>query len=249
MENETIQKKNLSKIILVILIISAFLIGFSLIQLMNNKKQNKNKDLEIKPRTTAAKIENKNEVKDLPKDVVIKISRVVYDMAEHNNKNIDEISYLVRSGSRKESYDQDAQFLMSSLIVDVPKLKQSYRISYDNNRDNSKQSDSIYAYCLTKEEMIYPAFNCYNLGESKRDSAYTTIKEILPINRTVNGVNYNIENQVFYSDNSQPFLKITGNFCNNETLKKKVEEDFLNLAKENGINKNRLNYQFNDNCN
>ena len=35
----------------------------------------------------------------------------------------------------------------------------------------------------------------------------------------------------------------------NETLKKKVEEDFLNLAKENGINKNRLNYQFTDNCN
>lgn len=247
MDNEFRSRKKITKLIVVILTISFFLIGFSFIQLMKNKSQNKNEDLEVKPRTNTAKLENKNEVKDLPRDIVLKISRVVYDMVEHNNKNIDKVSYLVRVDSKKETYDKDTQILVNSLIVDIPKLKQSYRISYDNNK--SEQSDGIYAYCLTKDEMIYPAFNCYNLGESKKESAYTTIKEILPINRKVDGVNYSIENQVFYNDNSQPFLKITGNFCNNEVLKKKIEEDFLDLAKQNGIYNNRLNYQFIDSCN
>jgi len=110
-------------------------------------------------------------IRDADRDTVY--GNTYYRVESQNNANgvntKDSYDAVLRKGScRNDKAKYEGQeYRSTSFIVDIEELKYSFRIMYSYipssvviNKDSDIKSDEAVAYCLNKDEMIYPDFGC-----------------------------------------------------------------------------------------
>lgn len=107
-----------------------------------------------------------NTVSNLPGDYKDKMQSFLFNIIKLNNSTVDPASIkdsLIREGSHSQKNPKSGQY-SGSFIVDIPSLRQSYKITYKYSREDDG-FDSGYPFissCVDTSELIYEAFNCKN---------------------------------------------------------------------------------------
>lgn len=94
----------------------------------------------------------------------IMLYNIVNSNKTSNDMKIPKSGAIIRENSTEGSYDKDTNVYNDHFIVDIEPLQQSYYVniswSPDKNNDNLLGGYPIYILCPTKEQLIYPAFEC-----------------------------------------------------------------------------------------
>lgn len=113
-----------------------------------------------------------SKIKNLPADRKSSISAYLYDTVKKNTNQsitLDEIGEaVIRENSNSQIFKSDAKVFSGSFIVDIEKIKQSYKIEYVYSSD--KNSGQLGGYevlilCLPSDKLIYGSFDCKELFE------------------------------------------------------------------------------------
>lgn len=113
-----------------------------------------------------------SKIKNLPPDRKSSISAYLYDTVKKNTNQsitLDDIGEaVIRENSNSQIFKSDVKVFNGSFIVDIEKIKQSYKIEYVYSFD--KNSDYAGGYevlvlCLPNDKLIYGSFDCKELFE------------------------------------------------------------------------------------
>lgn len=133
---------------------------------------------------------------------------------------------VVREGTAEYDYDEQAKLYYGNFVVDIPEIKQSYRVQFEWTTDNNNEYTGGYPVvisCLEKELVIYPEFECKNMVEmdSLWENAYQldytfgaetssrvreTISDYLMKTTQSYGYNVEIDETTLRRDRTQPDL-------------------------------------------
>lgn len=126
-----------------------------------------------KPYGTEITISNfSSKINNLPDDRKASISAYLYDTVKKNSNQsitVAEIGEaIIRENSNSQVFNSEAKVFNGSFIVDIEKIKQSYKIEYVYSSD--KNSDQLGGYevlvlCLPSDKLIYGSFDCKELFE------------------------------------------------------------------------------------
>ena len=186
------------------------------------------------------------------------ISRAVYEIVAMNTSqetNVNQNGVVVRDGTviNKEINDLGLRYV--SFIVDIPKIKQSYRVYYDDydeidENDISGRAPEVLVACLNgSDEMIYEDFDCkddYNdlaryyvvrgyeeFGNEQGDGGY---KVYLSGDKRYDG-----------SVQSETYVEITA-YCGDADAEKKAVDGVSKFFKELGFDLNDFKYKIVTEC-
>lgn len=113
-----------------------------------------------------------SKIKNLPADRKASISAYLYDTVKKNTNQSITIAEIgeatIRENSNSQIFNSEAKVFNGSFIVDIEKIKQSYKIEYVYSSD--KNSDRLGGYevlvlCLPSDKLIYGSFDCKELFE------------------------------------------------------------------------------------
>lgn len=146
-------------------------------------------------------------IKSLPQDRKLAINSTLSNIIKSSSSDIkiSTSSATIREKSYTEVYNKSEKTYSSTFIVDIPDIKQSYKVLFIWSKDSSvvlKGDDLIFS-CLTKEQLIYGNFNCskiLNTPELNSDPIlqflpYSTFNYTItvgPISNAKMGLNINI---------------------------------------------------------
>lgn len=114
-------------------------------------------------------------IKNLPSDRKSSISAYLYDTIKINTTETitpTEIGKaFIRNNSSSQMYDSENKVFNGTFIVDISKIKQSYKIEYVYSEDKNSiflGGYEVLVLCLPEERLIYGSFDCKELfGDSQ----------------------------------------------------------------------------------
>lgn len=148
----------------------------------DNSSPNQNQDTTTgqteQPGPTTIAITNFNNVViGLPTDRRRLIEENLFITVEMNLPNDDDPAAItdasIRNGSYSRSFDDQTQILSTEFIVDIPSIKQSYRVT-DIFSALPPEVTGLFdhttnVFCLDASQLIYPPFDCKdntNIGDT-----------------------------------------------------------------------------------
>lgn len=125
----------------------------------DNNDSNSNDDNEetVDPNKYTVDIENYNSiVKNMPSDRKDIIDQHLYSLVKKDAKA------EIRDNSYNQTYLSNKGIYYTSMIVDIPQLKQSYRITdyWSPIPSNNTSSYATMIYCLPDDQLKYGRFDC-----------------------------------------------------------------------------------------
>ena len=108
----------------------------------------------------------------------------LYQVIQYNNSSVDPSSVSdvnIRKDSRIDNYNKDTNVHTVFFLIDIPSLSQTYQVNYQWSESNDADFDEwgINVSCPTKDQLIYPAFDCQDMF-TKMAGSNDPIMEILP---------------------------------------------------------------------
>ena len=100
------------------------------------------------------------------------IQRGVFAMAQRNASSvgINMVSAVVREGTIRATYFEYLEAHYLTAVVDLPVLKQSYQVFYEDAGGDLDPDSSVIVLCLDESvEMIYPDFGCRDVVLGARE--------------------------------------------------------------------------------
>ena len=124
---------------------------------------------------------------NVPEDTRDSVYNTLYNIVSSNLPDGSTLpkSGKIRNDSLSSTYDQFSNIYNDTFIVDLEEIQQSYqiRMKWSPRKNNPELSGGypIIATCVTKEQLIYPEFNCRD-GFSQEGIANDPVFSTLPIN-------------------------------------------------------------------
>jgi hypothetical protein len=130
----------------------------------------------------------------LPNSELTLLQQALTYVLEDNNdaKNVRPQDIAIRNGSYKQTKNGDTY--KTSFMVDIPSLKQSYRLedTYSTNSDKNKGDYRFMAYCPKRSELKYAYWKCKDrISDENRWPYHDEIMDLLPIDKSEYTNNYN----------------------------------------------------------
>lgn len=100
------------------------------------------------------------------------IQRGVFAMAQRNTSNlgINTVSAVVRDGTIRAMYFEYLEAHYLTAVVDLPVLKQSYQVFYEDTGGDLDPDSSVVVLCLDEDvETLYPDFGCRDVVSGARE--------------------------------------------------------------------------------
>lgn len=121
-------------------------------------------------------------VTNLTENERINIERALYNVVALNNVTTDG-AFMDKATIRESSYEQDfnEDVYTTSFIVDMPTLKQSYKISNLYSSIVELTSYQTVATCLSEDKLIFGEFDCVDAIIIEKGGVGGDIMSILPI--------------------------------------------------------------------
>jgi hypothetical protein len=154
------------------------LLAITFVPMLFNKKENSNPPDSVitteesepgaRPAPTTTTINGLSEqAENLPDNRVALIEENLFDTIKMSTPNVDAnvTDTTIRDGTYKQTLsDPGKQIYFTTFIVDIPSLKQSYRVE-DYYSPLPAQVSGLFDYatlilCLDKKDLIYGEFNC-----------------------------------------------------------------------------------------
>lgn len=168
----------------------------------------------------------------------------LYSIAKSNtpeDTTLPEKGAEIRAGSTNTEYNTENDTYTSTFLVDVPDLQQTYNfwVYWSTNPNNTNVATAGYtvtALCPTKDQLIYPEFECSDMQNSQgvtNDKILTSlpIKKSYYINNYDKYIDFSISAQI--SDNASLLTIIITSYS------QYTEENYsaaLNVLREAGFN-------------
>ena len=201
-------------------------------------------------------------VNNIPSDTRAEIYNAVFRAAQSNSagKTSETLSIAdaqIREGSAINSFNPSTSLYSGNFIVDIPSLKQSYRIYYEWIPKNVNSNLILGDYttsvdCLHPDEYIYDFYPCIAPNQNVGDAYLHYLDNILPYNSYVN----NDENSnaaiyirgVEYSTGGTPFLRVNVNSCGNQKIMDNATTTVKKYIADHQLNPEDYTYKLNDLC-
>ena len=101
-------------------------------------------------------------VSNLPRDRELAATRMLLYALHDNNQSAIPADINIRNGSYSQTLEQDTMTYMTTYIVDIPSIQQSYRITdqYSPVEQYNPVNYATVVTCLDNSEQIYDFSNC-----------------------------------------------------------------------------------------
>lgn len=101
-------------------------------------------------------------VSNLPRDRELAATRMLLYALHDNNQSAIPADINIRNGSYSQTLEQDTMTYMTTYIVDIPSIQQSYRITdqYSPVEQYNPVNYATVVTCLDDSEQIYDFSNC-----------------------------------------------------------------------------------------
>jgi len=126
-----------------------------------------------------------SKVKNVSSDVKDAIQSSLYNTVVKNKINGQDASKVrdakIRDGSDSQTYDKETQVYSGNFIVDMAKIKQSYKVQYSYSTTNTIDTGGspVTITCLETKDLIYGDFGCTDLA-SQQSSPEDQLLQYLP---------------------------------------------------------------------
>ena len=203
-----------------------------------------------------------NYVTDVPDTTRAEIYNAAFRAAQSNSagqtdETLSSADAAIREGSAVSSFNPTTGLYSGNFIVDIPSLKQSYRIYYEWLSDRATSPIRLGDYttsvtCLHPDEYIYDFYPCIAPNEDVSTTTLSYLNNILPYNGYVNNdTNSDAAihaNHVENTTGGDPFVRVNVNSCGDQSILESGLETFKQYIKDHQLNPDDYTYKLNDLC-
>ena len=163
----------------------------------------------------------------------------------------------IREGSATSSFNSTTGLHSGNFIVDIPSLKQSYRIYYEWLSDRASSSIRLGDYttsvtCLHPDEYIYDFYPCIAPNEDISTATISYLNNILPydgyVNNDVDSGAAIHADHIEYTTGGTPFVRVGINSCGNPSSLAAGLETFKQYIKDHQLNPDDYTFVTRDLC-
>ena len=187
-------------------------------------------------------------IKSLPKERRLLINTQLYNIIKSSSpdKEIKINDAIIREGSYTETFNESEKTYSSTLIIDIPSIKQSYRAIFNWSKDTNVtlKGDSLKFGCLPKDQLIYDDFNCskiLNIPVINTDP----ILLYVPYTDDSSGIKYKISAHI--NNSVIEYLSIFLNTCSSYS-KEKYKAEALDWIRSKNINPDNYTIKYSSVC-
>lgn len=187
-------------------------------------------------------------IKTLPQERRSLINTQLYNVIKSSSpdKEIKIDDAVIREESYTETFNELEKTYSSTLIIDIPSIKQSYRAIFNWSIDGSVvlKGDGLKFGCLPKDQLIYGDFNCskvLNLPVINTDP----ILQYVPYTDDSSGIKYKISAHM--NNGVIEYLSIFFNTCASYS-KEKYKTEALNWIRSKNIDPDKYTIKYSSVC-